>query len=145
MRLRELTIRYAPLPIPLNRPALTAPRDAAALLFTILDPEPSEVFGVLLLNTRHRVLAWTAISRGGLSTTIVEPREVFRAAILGNAASIILAHNHPSGDPTPSPDDAELTRRLAASAVLVGIPITDHIVIANETGTYFSFKEAGRL
>jgi DNA repair protein RadC len=144
MRLRELTIRYAPLPIPLTRPAVTTPRDAA-LLFSILDPEPSEVVGLLLLNTKHHVLAWTEISRGGLGSAIVEPREVFRAAILGCAASIILAHNHPSGDPTPSPEDAELTRRLVASAALVGMPIADHIIVGNETGKYFSFKEAGCL
>lgn len=145
MRLRELTIRYSPLPVPIARPAVTTPRDAAALLFPILDPEPSEVFGLLLLNTRHHVLAWTEISRGVLGSTIVEPREVFRAAILGNAAAIILAHNHPSGDPAPSPADSELTRRLAASAVLIGIPIADHIIVASETAKYFSFKEAGCL
>lgn len=92
MRLRELTIRYAPLPVPLIRPVLTTPRDTAALLLPILDPEPTEVFGVLLLNTKHHVLAWTEIGRGGLRATIAEPREVFRAAILGNAATIILSH-----------------------------------------------------
>jgi DNA repair protein RadC len=124
---------------------MTAPRDAAALLVSILDPEPSEVFGLLLLNTKNCVLAWTQISRGGLASTVVDPRDVFRAAILGSAASIILAHNHPSGDPTPSPQDGDLTRRLAASAALIGIPIADHIIVGNETGRYFSFSEAGLL
>jgi DNA repair protein RadC len=145
MRLRELTIRYTPLPIPLTRPTVATPRDAAALLVSILDPEPSEVFGLLLLNTKHHVLAWTEIGRGGLGVAIVEPRSVFRAAILGNAATIILAHNHPSGDPAPSTNDSELTRRLAASAILIGIPIADHVIVGNETGKYFSFKEAGCL
>ena len=145
MVLRELTISYAPVQGVVTRPQVTAPADAARLLFSLLDAEPSEVFGVLLLNTKHRVLAWSTVSRGSLDKTIVEPREVFRVAILGNAAAIILAHNHPSGDPTPSPNDHELTRRLIAGAALMGIDIADHVIVGNETAKYFSFKEAGCL
>src|SRR5213595_2775492 len=133
MLLRELRISFAPVEGVVSRPKLAAPADAARLLFSLLDAEPSEVFGVLLLNTRHCLLAWSVISRGSLSATVVEPREVFRVAILGNAASIILAHNHPSGDASPSPEDNALTRRLSAAATLMGITIADHIIVGNET------------
>ncbi len=145
MILRELKVSYAAIGGVVSRPQLTSPADAVRVLFPLLDVEPGEVFGVLLLNTKRCVLAWSTISRGSLSATVVEPREVFRAAILGNAAAIILAHNHPSGDPTPSPNDHELTRRLTAGAVLMGITIDDHVIVGNETGKYFSFKEAGCL
>lgn len=83
--------------------------------------EPCEVFGALLLNCKHRVLCWAEISRGGLTSTVVQPRDVFLRAIHGNAAAIVVAHNHPSGDAQPSPDDRELTRRLVAG----GAPARD--------------------
>ena len=74
---------------------------------------------------------------------LVTPRDVFKAAILANAAAVILAHSHPSGDPTPSRDDVELTSRLTAAGVLLGIEVLDHIVVGD--GRYVSFKEIGRL
>jgi DNA repair protein RadC len=80
---------------------------------------------------------------GTLNTSIVEPREVFREAALGGAAAIVAFHNHPSGDPTPSPEDVELTRRLAAAGVLMGIDLVDHIVLGD--ARYCSFKELGQL
>ena len=122
---------------------LSRPWDAAAAFMALLQDEPAEVFAILCLTTKHRVIAYHEVSRGALDSTVVHPREVFKAALLANSAAIIAAHNHPSGDPTPSPDDADLTKRLAAAGELLGIPLLDHIVIGD--GRYFSFKEAGRL
>ena len=148
MKLRELTVRYAVrkdsegLPVVVGR-ALSAPKDAAAAFMAVLQDEPAEVFAMICLTTKHRVIAYHEVSRGTLDATLVHPREVFKAAMLANAAAIIVSHNHPSGDPTPSADDVDLTRRLAAAGELLGISLLDHIVIGD--GRYFSFKESGRL
>jgi DNA repair protein RadC len=104
---------------------------------------PVEQFGVVLLDTRHRVLRTAVIAVGTLNTTVVQPRDVFREALLGAAASVVVFHNHPSGDPSPSPDDVELTARLAAAGALMGIEMVDHIVLGDTR--YCSFKEMGRL
>ena len=98
---------------------------------------------IMCLTTKHRVIAYHEVSRGILDSTLVHPREVFRAAILANAAGIVAGHNHPSGDPTPSPDDIALTRRLAAAGEVLGVPLLDHIIVGD--GRYYSFKEVGCL
>lgn len=146
MTLRELTIKYAPLPhveIPHARPQVLTPRAAADLLIPILGDEPSEVFGALLLTTKHHVLCWAAITRGSLNSTIVQPRDVFFRAVHGNAAAIIVAHNHPSGDPTPSPDDLAICERLQQAGAILGIDLIDFLVIGD--GRYYSSREHGRL
>jgi DNA repair protein RadC len=97
---------------------------------------------VLLLDTRRQVIGVHEISRGSLDACLMHPREVFKAAILANASAIIVGHNHPSGDPTPSPDDDAICARLRSAAELLGIPLLDFIIIGY--GTYLSFKEAGR-
>jgi DNA repair protein RadC len=122
---------------------LRTPRDAAAYLLPAFGARPVEHFGVVLLDTKHRVLRSTVVASGTLNTTIVLPRDVFREAMLGGAAAVIAFHNHPSGDPTPSADDFELTRRLAAAGTLVGIELVDHVVLGD--ARYCSFKEMGRL
>jgi DNA repair protein RadC len=148
MRLRELTVRYAVRkdregqPIVVGR-VLDRPSDAASALMTLLQDEPAEVFAILCLTTKYRVIAYHEVSRGTLDSTLAHPREVFKAALLANAAAIIATHNHPSGDPTPSPDDIDITRRLAAAGDVLGVPMLDHLVIGD--GRYYSFKEAGRL
>ncbi len=148
MRLRELTVRYAVKkdsegqPIVVGR-ALSNPRETALSLMTVLQDEPSEVFAILCVTTKHRVIAYHEVSRGTIDSTLAHPREVFKAALLANAAAIVVSHNHPSGDPTPSPDDVELTRRLAAAGEVLGVPVLDHIIIGD--GRYHSFKEAGCL
>ena len=93
--------------------------------------------------TRHAVIAYHEVGRGTLDAVLVTQREVFKAAILGNAAAVIVGHSHPSGDPTPSSDDFELTSRLTAAGVLLGIEVLDHIVVGD--GRYVSFKEIGLL
>jgi len=147
MRLRELVLAYRLCPGPItidSKTSLTTPQDGAALLARLLSEEAVEVFGILCLNTKHQVLAWHEVSRGCLDATLVNPREVFKAAILANAAALIVAHNHPSGDPTPSPDDRKLTERLVAAGSLLGIEVVDHIVVGHE-GRYCSFQETGLL
>jgi DNA repair protein RadC len=148
MRLRELTVRYTVKKNDEGRPILigrsmTTPREAASVLTTLLQHEPAEVFAILCLSTKHRVIAYHEVSRGTLNATLVHPRDVFRAAILANAAAVIVSHVHPSGDPTPSPDDCDLTRRLTAAGALLGIEVLDHIIVGADG--YVSFKETGRL
>lgn len=102
-----------------------------------------ERFLVILLDSRHRVLREVTISQGTLTASLVHPREVFRAAVRASAAAVVLVHNHPSGDPAPSAEDREVTRRLGEAGRIVGIRVVDHVVVA-ERG-YFSFCEAGEL
>jgi DNA repair protein RadC len=102
-----------------------------------------EHFVALHLNTRHVVVREELVSVGSLSASIVHPREVFRTAILETSASLILVHNHPSGDPTPSDDDIQITMRLAEVGELVGIPVVDHVVLGD--GAYYSFRESKLL
>jgi DNA repair protein RadC len=148
MRLRELTVRYsvkktdAGQSVVVGR-VLKTPKDSAAALMTVLQDQPNEVFAILCLTTKHRVIAYHEVSRGTLDSTLVHPREVFKAALLANAAAIIVSHNHPSGDPSPTLDDLDVTRRLVATGEVLGIPVLDHIVVGE--GRYFSFKEGGRL
>lgn len=106
-----------------------------------LEGKPREVFAALLQDVRGRALRLETVSIGTLSQALVHPREVFHAAIRHHAASIILAHNHPSGDPTPSPQDIRLTRMLVEAGSLLGIPIRDHLVIGS--GCYVSMRDEG--
>jgi DNA repair protein RadC len=128
---------------PSARVRMRASRDAAQYLLPNFGSRPIEHFGVLLLDARHRVLKTTIVTKGTVNSTVVEPREVFRDAIVAAASAVIVFHNHPSGDPTPSPDDVELTRRLAATGVLVGIPVVDHLILGDEQ--YCSLKDMGLL
>ena len=125
------------------RVQLRSPRDAAEYLAPTFGARATEQFGIVLLDTRHRVLRATIVSSGTLNATVVQPRDVFREAMLGGAAAGVLFHNHPSGDPIPSPDDVELTRRLRAAGVLMGIEVVDHIVLGD--ARYCSLKEMGQL
>jgi DNA repair protein RadC len=126
-----------------ERTQLRTPRDAAAYLLPAFGARPVEHFGIVLLDSKHRVLRTTVIATGTLNSTIVQPRDVFREAILGAAAAVVAFHNHPSGDPSPSADDVELTKRLAAAGLLMGIDLVDHVVLGD--ARYCSFKEMGRL
>jgi DNA repair protein RadC len=125
------------------RVQLLTPRDAAAYLMPSFGARPVEQFGVILLDTKHRVLRTSVVASGTLNSTVVEPRDVFREAMLGGAAAVVAFHNHPSGDPTPSPDDVSLTRRLQAAGTLMGITLVDHVVLGD--ARYCSFKEIGEL
>ena len=109
----------------------------------VLGALPVEHFGVLLLDAKHRVTRTSTISVGTLDASVVHPREVFRAATSGAAAAIVVFHNHPSGDPTPSDDDVALTKRLIRAGDLMGITVLDHVIVA-ENG-FISLRECGYL
>ena len=128
---------------PSARMQLRTPRDAAAYLLPPFGSRPVEQFGVVLLDTKHRVLRTTVLAIGSLNSTVVQPRDVFREAAIGGAAAVVAFHNHPSGDPSPSPDDVELTRRLVAAGIVLGIDLADHIILGDVR--YWSFKEMGQL
>lgn len=102
-----------------------------------------EVFGVLVLNARHVATRRVVVSIGSLNASIVHPREVFRAAMLYSAASIVLVHNHPSGGPEPSEEDFSITRRLVTVGDMVGIGVLDHVVIASRG--IVSFRDRGMM
>jgi DNA repair protein RadC len=102
-----------------------------------------ECFLALLLDGRHRVVNEVVVSQGTLTASLVHPREVFRAAVREAAAALLLVHNHPSGDPSPSREDREVTGRLADAGKILGIRVLDHVVVAEQG--YFSFREAGEL
>jgi DNA repair protein RadC len=128
---------------PPERKQLVSPRDVAAFLLPEYGARPVEQFGVVLLDTKHRVLRTVVVSVGGLDSTSVQAREVFRHAAAGSAAALVVFHNHPSGDPRPSQDDLRLTERLVAAGELMGIPVLDHVVLGD--GRYWSCKEMGSL
>jgi DNA repair protein RadC len=113
-----------------ERVQIRTARDAAELLVPQFGTRPVEHFGVLLLDTKNRILRTTLLSVGTLDASIVHPREVFRAAANAGAAALVLFHNHPSGDPTPSEDDVALTKRLVRAGELMGITVLDHVVVA---------------
>jgi DNA repair protein RadC len=121
------------------RPQLSSPRAVAEYLLPQFGNRPVEQFGVLLLDTKHRVLRASVLSVGTLDASIVHPREVFREATSAGAAGLVVFHNHPSGDPLPSEDDCRLTERLVAAGVLMGIAVLDHVILADEK--YYSFRE----
>ncbi len=122
---------------------ISSPADAAGLVIEEMRHYLREHFRVLLLDTKNKVLGMEEISIGSLNTSLVHPREVFRPAIRKACASVILIHNHPSGDPTPSSEDIAVTRRLYEAGRLLGIEVLDHVVIGD--GRFVSFREKGLL
>ncbi|SEO54690.1 DNA repair protein RadC [Paenibacillus sophorae] len=122
---------------------IRSPHDAADILTEQLRYLQKEHFVCLFLNTKNHVIAQETLSMGSLNASIVHPREVFRAAIKCSSASIICAHNHPSGDPTPSPEDISLTRRLLEAGEIVGIDVLDHLIIGDDG--FVSMKEQGLM
>jgi DNA repair protein RadC len=121
----------------------TKPREVAAWLVPQYGGAPVEQFGAVLLDTKLRLLSVRLVSIGSLDASAAAPREVFREAVAARAAAIVLFHNHPSGDPTPSRDDVAVTKRLVSAGVLLGIDVVDHVILGG--ATYFSFKEDGRV
>ena len=126
-----------------DRKVIRTPEDAHLILQGYFANLPHEEFVALLLNVKNFVIALSSVSVGTLSASLVHPRELFQRAILGNAASIIIGHNHPSGDPTPSPEDLELTQRLLDAGKLLDIAILDHIIVGD--GCFAILKEKGHI
>jgi len=126
-----------------DRSQMLCARDVAELVIPQFGTRPVEQFVVVLLDTKHRVLRVSIVSVGTLDASVVHPREVFREAIGGGAAAIVLFHNHPSGDPRPSEEDVRLTKRLLAAGQLMGIDVLDHVIISETR--YYSMKETRTL
>ena len=129
---RESSVLY-------NIRRISEPRDIVDLGKKFLDELDRVELIVACLNAKNEVNSINVVSIGSLNNSIVHPREVFKAAILSNAASIVMIHNHPSGDVTPSKEDKEITLRIKESGTILGICLVDHIIIGNDT--YYSFKE----
>ena len=128
---------------PSDRARIRGPADVYERCAPTLRDSLQEEFRVLLLNTQHAVMREVVVTRGILDASVVHPREVFRPAVAESAAAVILVHNHPSGDPTPSPEDREVTRQLAEAGRILGIPVVDHVVIGD--ARYVSLVEAGLM
>ncbi|MGG7175879.1 JAB domain-containing protein [Clostridium neonatale] len=133
---RESSVLY-------NIRRISEPRDIVDLGKKFLDELDREELIVACLNAKNEVNSINVVSIGSLDNSIVHPREVFKAAVLSNAASIVMIHNHPSGDVTPSKEDKEITLRIKESGNILGICLLDHIIIGNDT--YYSFKEHGEI
>lgn len=118
---------------------IRGPADVFARMGPRLRDVLQEEFHALLLNSRHRVVREVLVTRGTLDSALIHPREVFRPAVAEGAAGVILVHNHPSGDPTPSAEDRAVTRQLAAAGRAVGIPVLDHVVVGR--GSYASLAD----
>lgn len=122
---------------------VTSPKEVYKIIAEYLKGVDREHLVLLTLDTKNVITSITTISIGSLNTSIVHPREVFKTAILSNAASIILAHNHPSGDSTPSKEDINITDRIKESSKILGIDLLDHLIIGDDN--YISLKEKGIL
>lgn len=142
--LAEIKISYSTHVKAMERPKITRSEDAVAILRKIFPPEHMELkeyFYILLLNRANRVLGFVKISEGGLSGTVADPRLMFSAALKANAVSMVMAHNHPSGNIQPSAQDIQLTKNMVESGKLLEITVLDHVIITAES--YFSFLDQG--
>jgi DNA repair protein RadC len=145
-RLKTFRVQFVaePAAFPAGSPCRSA-EDAqriARTIFETLDAD-KEHFVLLALNNKNRVNGFKLISTGSLTASLVHPREVWRAALYLCAAAVVFVHNHPSGDPAPSPEDQDITRRLKETGDVLGIRVLDHVVLGHER--FFSFSDRGLL
>ena len=126
-----------------ERPVIRTPRDVADLLMQDMRYLDREHFKAVFLNVKNQVLDVVTVSVGTLNSSLVHPRELFKDAIKASSSGVILVHNHPSGDPTPSDNDKELTIRLCEAGKVLGISVLDHVVIGDSR--YVSFRETGLI
>ena len=138
----ELGLRAAAAPLERGR-RLHGPADVHGMFGPRLRHLLQEEFHVVLLDARHRLLSTSLVTRGTADTSLVHAREVFREAVREGACAVILVHNHPSGDPRPSPEDRTVTRQLSQAGALVGIPVLDHVIVGD--GRYVSMAEEGGM
>lgn len=136
----EIARRVHSIPLPIRK-KITNTTDVTDYYIPIFKGYKNEVLMVLLLDTENKFIRDELVSKGILNSTLAHPREIFRTAIIENAASIILIHNHPSGNPKPSKDDKELTKSVEEAGKLLDIPLNDHIIIAGDN--YYSFLQSG--
>lgn len=134
--------------VSMNCPDLTSvirsPEDAATIGrgFMRIHEEPEEYMYMICMNTKNRIIGVFEISHGTVNSSIVGVREIFQKALLANAVSILIMHNHPSGDPTPSREDIEITRRIVEAGKILGVQVLDHIIVGDQ---YTSLKEKGHM
>jgi DNA repair protein RadC len=128
---------------PPERPRFATPRELAVYLLPEFGAHRVEQCGVVLLDPRNALVRTTVLSTGTADASLVHPRDVFREAVRADATGIVVFHNHPTGDPTPSDADVALTDRLAAAAGVMGIELLDHLILADSR--YYSFREMGQL
>jgi DNA repair protein RadC len=138
----ELGLRVAAEPLERGR-RLHGPADVHGMFGPRLRHLLQEEFHVVLLDARHRLLRTSLVTRGTADTSLVHAREVFREAVQEGACAVILVHNHPSGDPRPSPEDRTVTRQLSVAGSVVGIPVLDHVIVGD--GRYVSMAEEGHM
>jgi len=119
------------------------PSEVVKTIRALIKDKAKEHFKLIILDSRNKIIEITNISIGTLNANLAHPREIFKDAITRNAASIILAHNHPSGDPEPSEEDLKITKQLTEAGKILGIDVLDHIIIAKNS--YISFKEKGLI
>lgn len=133
--LREKTFPY-------QTNKITSPDSAANLLKEFIGNSDRENLVLLCLDTKNQITALHTVAIGSLNSAIVHPREIFKVAVLSNAASIILAHNHPSSDPTPSREDIEVTKRIKEASLIMGVELLDHVIVGPNS-EYCSLREKG--
>lgn len=143
LALAELFKRFRTLKAMQKEVKITSPKDVTNLLMGEMDDLNQEVLKVILLNTKNIVIGTRDVFKGSLNTSIVHPREIFKQAINKNSASIIICHNHPSGDPTPSQEDINITLRIKECGNIIGIQLLDHIIIGKNK--FISLKEKGLI
>jgi DNA repair protein RadC len=131
--------------VTMERCQLRSSKDVAALFRTSLGDTDREHFLVAMLDQKNRVIGINTVSMGSLTASVVHPREVYKPAILCNAAAIICGHNHPSGDSAPSQEDRLITRKLVLAGEALGIKVLDHVIVGDGTQQYFSFADAQLL
>lgn len=146
--IRKAELKWARVPMAAEEPGVYGnqvanARDVHRLAQVLIAEEVQELFLVFYLNVKNKVIGYQEVARGTLNACVVAPADVFRGAIMAGAASVIIAHNHPSGEPTPSDEDRRLTARIKKAGELLGIRVLDHVVVADEG--YFSFCDAGIL
>lgn len=145
MRIREVRVSYGRrLPVRSQTLNLKNPQEIVAVMATVLENEVIEVCYVLFLTTKTGLIHYHQLSRGTINTALVHPREVYQAALLVNASCIVLVHNHPSGDPTPSPDDIAVTHRVRDAGQVIGIELLDHVIVG-QRDRFVSIRDMGGL
>jgi len=151
MKVYEAKLTYNLLRLGEKETTLSTPSAVTSYMGGAFDDDPTvEWFYVILLNRKNHPLGRIMVTKGTATCSLVHPREVFKPAIVGGASAIIAIHNHPSGDPAPSRDDIQVTRRLRESAKVLGIDLLDHIIIGDRQADpqnlgYYSFNDAGLI
>lgn len=137
--IKEKTSRYE------VKKRIQSPKDARDIFESVfnMSVESEEILAMLVLDTKNQVIGAFEVSRGAINSSIVHPREVYKRALLINGNTIMIAHNHPSGDPTPSREDINITQRLREAGAILGVELLDHLIFGDEC--YISLKDRGQL